>query len=535
MSRAVVDSVISGFIGIDNGTQGLSVVFAREDDLTVLATGEASYNFVDGLDYGCYEQRCHDWDVALALAMQSLRRQMAPATIQVLAIGISGQMHGEVLLDGTGQPLQDVRLWCDVRNEREGHELTQLFQTKVAKRATVARFLWTCRNRPDIARQTMHLTTPGGYMAYKLTGEFHLGIGDAAGMFPMDETTKSYDAEKIQQFDALVQDTTIPSLGRILPTVQVAGGNAGSLSEAAAVWLGIPESAGCPVAAAEGDQVAALAGSLIGTAGSISCSFGTSVCANAIGDDRRFVGVSPAVDHFCAADGKPINMVWLRNGTTYLNTIMESYGELLTNGRGEAFERIMPRLVDAPADCGGLLALPFMDDEPGLGVSAGGSALIIGWSADNATAENVAKAALVSTVFNLKLGCNVLDEQSYPRTEIILTGGLTKTPKCAQIVADIFNMPCHLLESADEGCSWGATVLAKYRFSNVASGSSNEPDHAVLSWPDFLATIANGRGSRVTFAPIPANVQTYETMLQRYQRLLKLEPELRAAVSMTSS
>jgi sugar (pentulose or hexulose) kinase len=518
---------ISGFIGIDNGTQGLSVVFTRQDDLVVLATGEASYDFVDGLDYGCYEQNCRDWEEALELAMQSLLMKLAPrGKVNVLAIGISGQMHGEVLLDDAGQPLQNVRLWCGARNEREGEELTQLFHAKVPKRATAARFLWTCRNRPDIARRTAHLTTPAGYMGYKLTGEFHLGIGDSAGMFPISEATKSYDVEKIQQFDALVQDATIPSLARILPMVQVAGGPAGSLTPAAAAWLGIPDASGIPVAASEGDQVAALAGSLIGDTGMVSCSFGTSVCANAIGDDRRFVGVSPAVDHFCAADGKSINMVWLRNGTTYLNTIMESYGEMLPDGRGGAFERIMPKLVGAPADCGGLLALPFLDDEPGLGVSAGGTALIIGWSAENAKAENVAKAALVSTIFNLKLGCIVLDEQGYPRTEIILSGGLTKSPQCAQIVADIFNVPCHLLDSANEGCCWGAAVLAKYRYEMVVR--QGKESAVPWTWPQFLATL-NHTEHRVTFEPIESNVQTYEQMFQRYQRLLRLEPQLRAA------
>ena len=306
--------IAKGYMGIDNGTQGLSMIFTNKD-LNVLATSEGSYGFL-GLESGCFEQQCEDWDNALSTAMESLHQQMAPAKIQVLAIGISGQMHGEVLINESGHPVKSVRLWCDARNEEEGNELTELLQTKVPKRATAARFLWTCRNQPDAATATAtaHITTPAGWLAFRLTGEFNLGIGDAAGMFPIDQSTKDYDKEKLAKYDELVNNASVPSLGSILPNVRKAGENAGSLTESAATQLGLSGCAGIQVAAAKGDQVAALAGSLIGQAGMVSCSFGTSVCANAVGD-RAFHGVSRAVDQFCAADGKPINMVWLRNGT----------------------------------------------------------------------------------------------------------------------------------------------------------------------------------------------------------------------------
>ena len=87
--------------------------------------------------------------------------------------------------------------------------------------------------------------------------------------------------------------------------------------------------------------------------------------------------MSDAVDHFCAPDGKPINMVWLRNGTTFMNSVVEMFGEALGGDRSAGFGAVMPKVLEADADCGGLLALPFMDDEPGLNVSRGGTALIV--------------------------------------------------------------------------------------------------------------------------------------------------------------
>lgn len=152
-------TTLEGYIGIDNGTQGLSVIFT-DTNLKVLACAEGSYAFVEGLPEGCYEQRVEDWDAALISAMAQIHRQLG--SIKVLGIGISGQMHGEVLADETGKVLQPVRLWCDSRNEAEGHELTDAFQFKVAKRATAARFLWTARNRPETAAKVRHMTTPAG-------------------------------------------------------------------------------------------------------------------------------------------------------------------------------------------------------------------------------------------------------------------------------------------------------------------------------------------------------------------------------------
>lgn len=521
-------TTIEGYLGIDNGTQGLSVIFT-DKELKVLATAESPLDFIGGLPEGCYEHHCQDWDDALTTAMKSLREKLAPSSISVLSIGISGQMHGEVLVDASGTPIQPARLWCDARNETEGHELTAALGTKIPKRATSARFLWTVRNRPDVASRTAKITTPAGWLAFRLTGEFVLGVGDAAGMFPIDPSTHSYDKEKLLVYDSLVCNRSIPPLASLLPKVRCAGEDAGYLCESGATLLGIPfplsHAAKIPVAAAEGDQVAALAGSLIGRAGTVSCSFGTSVCANIVGD-RPFQGVSPSVDHFCAADGKPINMVWLRNGTTFLNMIVKSYGYKISSATdaSDAFNVVIPELVAAPTDCGGLLALPFMNDEPGLEVSQGGSALIVGWTPVNANVGNVAKAALLSTMFNLRLGCSVLDRQGYARTELVLTGGLSKTPECGQILANVFNTPVTLLASADEGCSWGASVLAKYRHARYS-----DADYAD-DWPTFLDSVSREEG-KIRFTPDGTSVSIYNQMFERYQRLIKIQPELTQAVN----
>lgn len=525
-----------GYLGIDIGTQGLSVLWTDPDTLQVVATADgAPYDCTPGLPPGHYEQNASDWDNALRTALEALRKQLSPeeenTKLQPLAIGISGQMHGAVLLDSNSQPLAPVRIWCDARNAEASQQLTNALGCKIPQRATAARLLGWWRDDPAVAAATRRLTTPAGWITYRLTGEWRLGVGDAAGMFPIDPTTGTFDPTQIATFDRLVlgerarhkgstaaetDDDDVTSLASLLPTVESVYSTSppALVTAAAAAEFGVQQ--GTVVAAGEGDQVAALAGSLVGASGAVACSFGTSVCANIVGPPKTaFHGISPAVDHFGAADGTPLHMVWLRNGTTFLNTMVQG-----------DFATAMPALLKAPPDCGGLLALPFAEEELGLGISAseGCTSMVVGFTSTNATIGNIAKAALLATMFNLKLGCQVLQDQGFPLEELILTGGLSKTPSCGQILADVFGLPVILLDdSADEGSGWGAAVIAKYRHLRSTNGEG------FISWPDFLDELSKST-SRTRFEPDQNAVGDYHSVFCRYKRLLELHGKVSSAV-----
>ena len=508
----------NGFLGIDAGTQGLSATFTDEA-MQVIATGEGEYEMISGLPDGDYQQHPTDWINALQSAMADLRKKMAgiDPDWNVLAIGISGQMHGEVLADDAGTPLGAARLWCNAGNEEEGDELTALLGVKMPKRITASRWLWTLRNQPEKAAQTAQITTPGGWISYQLTGERTLGIGDASGIFPIDQHTLTYDAKRLDLFQQRAPEG-LPALSDLLPRVCRAGEDGGTLTANGAQLTGLKE--GIPVAPAEGDQPAAMAGSLAGEAGMIAVSLGTSVCANAVGD-RPFSGVHAAIDHFCAADGKPINMVWLRNGTTYMNTLIDLFAAVSGGSRKDGFATVIPQLIEAPADCGGLLALPFMDDEPGLGIARGGTALLCGLNAENATPGNVAKAALLATLFDLRYGLAELDRQGYPRTQMGVSGGLIRDAELGQIVADAFNTPVTILDSATEGSAWGAALLCKYRW--LHAGGETRP------WNEFLQQHAPATVTRLE--PVAEEAKVYDRMYARYLKLLAAQPGLDQAMN----
>jgi sugar (pentulose or hexulose) kinase len=514
--------MVDSFLGIDLGTQGLTVVLIDSRGV-LLGEAFAPYFMQSGLPEGCYEQDPWDWDRALIQATQGLLERLAREHLQfqILGIGIAGQMHGEVIAGADGSPLGAARLWCDSRNEQEGHRLTELFQVKIPKRMTVARWLWTLGNQQEKGKQAAHLITPGGWLAWRLTGQWNLGIGDASGMFPVDQTSLDFDQEALQAFQKLTENQLAKPLRQLLPGIRRAGEDGGGLTAEAAARLGL--SPGIVVAPSEGDQPVALVGSLVSSPGSVAISFGTSVCANSVGD-RPFSGISDAVDHFCSVDGKPINMVFLRNGTTFMNALVRMFDCSLDSNPSEnsdpsdgsdssaLFSRVMAEVMQAGNDCGGIIALPFMDDEPGLKINHGGQGTLVGLNEQNARVGNIVKAGLLATIFNLKSGMELLEQQGYPRHEIVLSGGLTKTPQLAQILADVLNTPVVLLPDSAEGCAWGAALLGNYRYHCHQAANP-------LGWTDFLNQFMTGAVRR--FQPNPDTIGDYQKTYESYRKLLQ--------------
>jgi sugar (pentulose or hexulose) kinase len=605
----------AAYLGIDLGTQGLSAILVDSSDpLTVIAVGEGPYGMTtskaEQQQFGHYEQRPGDWLEALKCALQQIRTEHGivlvaasgngkgddddeetdesankklrteSATIgttstpqrrliELLAIGVAGQMHGEVMLDEKGQVLGDTsRLWCDARNQEQADILMSLFSgvsgspIKIPKRMTVARYLWSSTHRSSLQEQCRALTTPAGYVVHQLTGgqNHTIGIGEGSGMFPICPRTKNWRHDLLSAFDEQYSTSSgHSSLSKVLPTVLVAGQVAGVTASSESWWLNDLLPPGVPIAPAEGDQPASLVAGLMAQRGQITCSFGISVVANVIGggddsrnsEDTAVVHTTPSVDHFMTVTGQETYMVCLRNGTTWLNHLVETQ-------YGKNWEKLMPQLLSAPDDCDGLLSLPFLDDEPALDVKEGGTAMVIGHrsgagnngggdedSSDGKKLEmqntligSTLKSSLLATMFNLKLGTSPLLEQLSNKKGalsisegVVLTGGLTKTPETGQILANVFNTTVRVPKGVvgQEGCSWGAALLAMYTHDQSKRGH----DHHIYSNEDFvsfLARIEDLALDQYHYKPQPNSVQTLESVLKRYEDLLKLQPSLQKVV-----
>ena len=146
--------------------------------------------------------------------------------------------------------------------------------------------------------------------------------------------------------------------------------------------------------------------------------------------------------------------------------------------------------------------------------------MLVGLNSENATPGNAVKAALLSTMFNLRIGSEILDSQGFPRTELVLSGGLTKTPELGQVLADVFATPVKLLDTADEGTAWGAALMAKFRHRKLEGVSGD--------WAEFLGQQSSGDQTR--FEPNADAAAQYETVYQRYRKLVDAQPAIDTAV-----
>ena len=123
-------------------------------------------------------------------------------------------------------------------------------------------------------------------------------------------------------------------------------------------------------------------------------------------------------------------------------------------------------------------------------------------------------------MINLKLGSEILDQQAFPRRQLVLSGGLAKTPELSQILADVFGTQVSLLKSAEEGTAWGAALMAKFRHEKI--GGSRH------TWTDYLNRHAAKNDRH--FAPHPAAVQSYANVYRRYKQLVAQQEALSQAV-----
>ena len=172
-------------------------------------------------------------------------------------------------------------------------------------------------------------------------------------------------------------------------------------------------------------------------------------------------------------------MVWLRNGTTFMNSVVEMFGEAIGGNRGDGFEKVIPMLLDANPDCGGILALPFMDDEPGINVHRGGTAMLVGLNSGKRYPGQRGQGSL--TCHHVQSSPRLRD----PRRPRVSSNGISSlgrtdenAPNSLNYLLIVFANPVTLLESAEEGTAWGAALMAKYR-SQVLQGSDRP-------WSEYL-------------------------------------------------
>ena len=237
------------------------------------------------------------------------------------AIGFSAMMHGYMAFDKNGDLLVPFRTWRNTMTEEAASQLTELFSFHIPQRWSIAHLYQAVLNGEDHVSDIDYLITLEGYVHWKLTGKRVLGIGDCAGMFPVDSQTKDFNKHMISQFDELISDRNLPwKLRDIMPEVLTAGEAAGVLTPEGAALLDVSGNLkpGIPLCPPEGDAGTGMTAtnSVARRTGNVSA--GTSVFAMVV-LEKELSRVYEELDLVTTPAGDAVAMVHCNNCTSDLN------------------------------------------------------------------------------------------------------------------------------------------------------------------------------------------------------------------------
>jgi sugar (pentulose or hexulose) kinase len=368
------------------------------------------------------------------------------------------------------------------------------------------------------------LTTLAGYVHRRLTGRNVLGIGDASGMFPIDSATRTYDAELLRRFDALLErPAPWGQVGALLPEVLVAGRPAGALTAEGAAFLDPtgtlrPGAVLCPP---EGDAGTGMVATNAVAPREGNVSVGTSVFAMVV-LEGPLQHAHEELDLVTTPAGDPVAMVHCNNGASELS----AWASLFTRFAAAAgtplppdavFEVLFREALLGEADAGGLLAYNLLSGEPVAGLEEG-RPLVVRAPDSRFTLANFMRAQIYGVFGTLSLGMRVLAAEGVRLERMFAHGGLFRTSGVAErFLAAALASPVAVGEAAAEGGPWGMAVLAAY----AASG-------AEVDLADYLSQQVFAGAATRTTAPDPADVAAFADYLRRYESGLAVE---RAAVA----
>jgi len=437
------------WLGIDVGTGGSRALLIDEAG-RVRAEHTVAHQEMTMAQPLWAEQDPDDWWAASQQAVQGVLQKAQVIGDAVQGVGLSGQMHGSVLLDAAGKVIRPALIWCDQRsqaqvdaiNAKVGCDQVLAYTANpVLTGFTLPKFLWVRDREPANYELVRHLLLPKDYLRYKLTGEYASEVSDASGTALFDVVKRKWSAE---------MTTALGIDASILPRVYESAEVTGVISAEAAALTGLR--AGTPVVGGGGDQAASAVGNGIVSPGLVSCTIGTSGVVFAHLDTPNFDPLG-RVHTFCHAvpgkwhvmgvtQGAGLSLQWFRNQMA----------------PGVSYDDLMSEAATVPAGSQGLFWLPYLMGErtPHLDALARGG--WVGMTAGHRRAHLV-RSLIEGVSYSLKDCLRILHDLGVEPTAVRLSGGGAKSGFWRQLLANVFGTRATILES-QEGSAYGAALLA---------------------------------------------------------------------------
>ncbi len=440
-------------LGIDVGTSGSRALVLGEDG-RLLGSSTAEHAAFRSPQAAWAEQDPADWWRASQEAIQGVlkRTGIAPATIS--AVGLTGQMHGAVLLDERGEVLRPAIIWCDQRTEQECRwlddtvgkaRLLELTANPALTNFTLTKLLWVRTHEPALWKKVRHVLLPKDYVRYQLSGEFAIDVADASGTLMLDVVRRRWSQEMM---DAVGIDAAV------LPALFESPEVCGRVSARGAAATGIP--AGTPIVAGAGDQAAGAVGMGITRPGTVSATLGTSGVVFAA-TDRPFLDPGGRLHTFCHA----IPDRWHVMGVTQaaglsLRWLRDQYG--MASGGDAAYTAMVAEAAAVRPGAEGVLWAPYLMGERTPHRDPNVRGALLGLAASHGRGH-VVRAVLEGVAFSLRDSFTIFAELGLPVEQIRLGGGGARSAVWRQIQADVYGRDVETVET-EEGAVYGAALLA---------------------------------------------------------------------------
>jgi xylulokinase len=482
------------FLGIDVSTTGAkallvdakgSVVAAATTPLT-LSTPRPLWSEQDPLE----------WWAGTSRSIRAALDQARASAADVAAVGLTGQMHGLVLLDAERRVLRPAILWndqrtgaqCDAIRARMGGRarLVQVTGNDALTGFTAPKVLWVRENEPVVYARARLILLPKDYVRLRLTDVAAMDKADGSGTLLFDLAARDWSADVLRALD-------IPRAW--LPPTFEGPAVTGRVSAAAAGETGLRE--GTPVMAGGGDQAAGAVGAGAIAPGVVSLTLGTSGVVFAT-TDAPLVEPEGRLHAFChAVPGK-----WHLMGVT-----LSAAGSLQwyrdTLAAGESFEALVEEAASAPAGSEGLVFLPYLSGERTPYPDPMARGAFVGLTLRHRRAH-VTRAVLEGVAFSMKDCMGLFGQAGLASVhEVRVAGGGARSTLWRRILASVLGAELVTVNST-EGAAYGAALLA-----GVGAGA----------WPDVAAACGSAIAVTGRDRPDPEWQKVYDALYPRYHAL----------------
>jgi xylulokinase len=481
---------VSVLLGLDVGTGGARAV-AVDESGEVVAEASSEYPLHSPRP-GWTEQDPEDWWEGAKEALGKVAAEVREAGDEVVGLGLTGQMHGSVFLDASGEVIRRALLWNDQRTEAQCREITdavgeerliQITGNPALTGFQAPKVLWLRDEEPENYSRVARVLLPKDYVRLRLTGEYATDASDAAGTLLLDVKERDWSAEILAALEMPAE---------WMPAVFEGPERTGELGRSIAGELGLPP--GVPVAAGGGDNAAAAVGVGVIDAGFLSSSIGTSGVLFAPADEFA-PDPSGRIHAFCHAVP----------GEYHLMGVTLSAGGSLRWWRetlGKGYDELVEAASEIAPGAEGLIFLPYLSGErtPHLDPRARGS--FLGLTARHGVAH-MTRAVMEGVVLSLRDSLEIMRRLALPVGQVRATGGGARSALWRELQADVYGVPIHRT-TADEGPAYGAALLA-----GVAAGV----------YSDVEAACSTVRLRNEVTEPDPERTRIYDQLYEVYRSL----------------